>query len=253
MIEVNGLSKVFTDKKRGTIRAVDDVSLSCRPGEVFGILGPNGAGKTTLLRMLATILAPTNGTATVAGFDVATQAQQVRENIGYLSNSTALYERLTAREMVAYFGALYGLDAREIAHRTNEIFTQLDMHDFADGRCDKLSTGQKQRVSIARTIIHEPPVLFFDEPTNGLDVITARTITRFIRRCARENRTVVFSTHIMSEVEALCERIAVIHAGRVVAIGTLGELRAQTGKQAFEHVFLSLIGEADEDEEENTP
>lgn len=246
MIEANNLSKVFTDKKRGEIRAVDGVSLECRPGEIFGLLGPNGAGKTTLLRMLATILEPTGGTATVAGFDIRREPQEVRRRIGYLSGLTGLYERMSARELVTYFGALYGLTPQAIARRCEEIFAELDMTDFADGRCDKLSTGQKQRVSIARTIIHEPPVLFFDEPTNGLDVITARTIKRFIRRCRDESRTVVFSTHIMSEVEALCDRIAVIYSGKVVGTGTLDELRAQTGKQAFEHVFLALIGE-DED------
>ncbi|HZP81094.1 MAG TPA: ATP-binding cassette domain-containing protein [Chthonomonadaceae bacterium] len=246
MIEARHLSKQFFDRKRGVIHAVEDVSFTCHPGEIFGVLGPNGAGKTTLLRMLATILEPTSGTATVAGYDIREQPQQVREHIGYLSSSTALYERLTAREMVAYFGALYGLSPGQIAQRIEEIFTELDMHEFADSRCDKLSTGQKQRVSIARTIIHRPPVLFFDEPTNGLDIITSRTITRFIRRCRDEGRTVVFSTHIMSEVEALCERIAIIYRGRLVAIGTLQELRARTGKQAFEHVFLRLIGEDDE-------
>lgn len=245
MIETHNLCKVFTDKKRGLIRAVDGVSFKCQPGEIFGLLGPNGAGKTTLLRMLATILTPTSGSASIAGFDIREQPQQVRMHIGYLSGSTALYERLTAREMVTYFGALYGLSPEETARRIEDIFTDLDMHEFADSRCDKLSTGQKQRVSIARTILHHPPVLFFDEPTNGLDVITARTITRFIRRCGTEGRTVVFSTHIMSEVEALCDRIAVIYRGQIAAIGTLEELRAQTGKQAFEHVFLRLIGEDD--------
>ncbi|HZT44454.1 MAG TPA: ATP-binding cassette domain-containing protein [Chthonomonadaceae bacterium] len=245
MIEARNLCKVFTDKKRGLIRAVDGVSFECHAGEIFGLLGPNGAGKTTLLRMLATILEPTSGTATVAGYDIRTQAQEVRQNIGYLSGSTALYERLTAREMVRYFGALYGLPTEAIAAQTEQIFTELDMHEFADSRCDKLSTGQKQRVSIARTIVHRPPVLFFDEPTSGLDVVAARTITRFIRRCRDENRAVVFSTHIMSEVEALCDRIAVIYRGQIVAIGTLEELRARTGRQAFEHVFLRLIGEED--------
>ncbi len=243
MIEVNHLSKTFIDKKAGEVRAVNGVSFCCHPGEIFGLLGPNGAGKTTLLRMLATILEPTSGAAKVAGFDLLTEPQKVRSHIGFLSGSTALYERLTAREMVAYFGSLHGLPDDEIARRTDAIFTELDMHSFADRRCDKLSTGQKQRVSIARTILHQPPVLFFDEPTNGLDVITARTITRFIRRCRDEGRTVIFSTHIMSEVEALCDRIAVIYGGKIVAIGTLDELRAQTGKQAFEHVFLSLVGE----------
>ncbi len=247
MIEAIQLSKIFKDKKRGEVRAADGVSLSCQPGEIFGLLGPNGAGKTTTLRMLATILEPTSGSATIAGFDVRTQGQQVRQNIGYLSGSTALYERLTAREMVTYFGELYGLESSQIKSRIEEVFTELDMHEFADRRCDKLSTGQKQRVSIARTILHRPAVLFFDEPTNGLDVVTARTIIRFIRRCRNEGRTVVFSTHIMSEVELLCDRIAVIYNGKVAATGTLEELRAQTGKQVFEQVFLKLIGEEDEE------
>ena len=167
MIEARNLCKVFTDKKRGLIRAVDGVSFECHSGEIFGLLGPNGAGKTTLLRMLATILEPTSGTATVGGYDIRTHPQEVRQNIGYLSGSTALYERLTAREMVRYFGALYGLTTEAIATQTEQIFTELDMHEFADSRCDKLSTGQKQRVSIARTIVHRPPVLFFDDG-NGL-------------------------------------------------------------------------------------
>jgi sodium transport system ATP-binding protein len=258
MIETKQLCKLFFDKKRGEIRAVDSVSFCCQPGEIFGVLGPNGAGKTTLLRMLATILEPTSGTARVAGYDIREQPQEVRQNIGFLSGSTALYERLTAREMVTYFGALYGLAQGEIARRIEDIFTELDMHEFGDSRCDKLSSGQKQRVSIARTIIHQPPVLFFDEPTNGLDVITSRTITRFIRRCRDEGRTVVFSTHIMSEVEALCDRIAIIYRGQIAAIGTLEDLRAraeqrvpvgagrvQTGPLPFEHIFLRLIGEDD--------
>ena len=174
---------------------------------------------------------------------MARQGEEVRRNIGFLSGSTALYERMTAREMVTYFGELYGLARPEIHSRIEEIFTELDISSFADSRCDKLSTGQKQRVSIARTILHRPPVLFFDEPTNGLDILSARTITRFIRRCRDAGQTVVFSTHIMSEVEALCDRIAIVYAGKIAAIGTLEELRQQTGKQAFEHVFLNLIGE----------
>src|SRR5580698_7675397 len=142
MIESKGLCKQFTDKKRGVIRAVDDISFSCHPGEVFGVLGPNGAGKTTMLRMLATILQPTSGTATVAGYDIRQHPQEVRASIGYLSGSTALYERMTAREMVTYFGALYGMSTQAIEARIDAIFTELDMHEFADGRCDKLSTGQ---------------------------------------------------------------------------------------------------------------
>jgi sodium transport system ATP-binding protein len=242
MIEVCDISKHFQDKKTGLVKAVDHVSFTCHPGEIFGLLGPNGAGKTTLLRMLATILEPTAGTAKVAGSDIREAPGDVRRNIGYLSGSTALYERLTAREMVTYFGALNGLPPNEIQGRIQEIFTELDMMEFAERRCDKLSTGQKQRVSIARTIIHRPPVLFFDEPTSGLDILSADTILRFIRRCRNEGRTVVFSTHIMSEVEALCDRIAVIYKGQIAGIGTLEELRQRTGKQAFEHVFRRLIG-----------
>jgi sodium transport system ATP-binding protein len=167
----------------------------------------------------------------------------VRQRIGYLTGTAALYERLTAREMVAYFGELYGLPPKEIERRAAGIFTTLEIHEFADRRCDKLSTGQKQRVSIARAILHHPPVMIFDEPTSGLDVVAARTITRFIRRCRDEGRTVLFSTHIMSEVEALCDRIAVIYKGQIAAVGTLDELREQTGATAFEEVFLRLIGE----------
>jgi len=243
VIEAHELCKTFADKKRGEIRAVDRVSFCCRPGEILGVLGPNGAGKTTLLRLLATILTPTSGTATIAGYDIGSQPQQVRQRIGYLTGTAALYERLTAREMVTYFGELYGLPPKEIERRADEIFTTLEIHEFADRRCDKLSTGQKQRVSIARAILHRPPVMIFDEPTSGLDVVAARTITRFIRRCRDEGRTVLFSTHIMSEVEALCDRIAVIYKGRIAAVGTCAELREQTGAAAFEHVFLRLIGE----------
>src|SRR5580692_1986534 len=176
MIEARGLSKVFNDKKRGEVRAVDSVSFRCEPGQIYGLLGANGAGKTTTLRMLATILAPTAGAATVAGFDVVREPAKVRAHIGFLSTATALYDRLTAAETVEYFGQLFGLDSATIARRTSEIFKTLDMEEFRDRRCAKLSTGMKQKVSIARTLIHDPPVMIFDEPTLGLDVLTARTI-----------------------------------------------------------------------------
>jgi sodium transport system ATP-binding protein len=243
MIQALELTKVFPDRRKGEIRAVDGVSFESRPGEVFGLLGANGAGKTTTLRMLATILTPTSGTARVAGFDVRDRPDKVRESIGFLSSSTALYGRLTGREMIEYFGRLYGLTEERLAARLAFILEELEMEDFADRRCDRLSTGQKQRVSIGRSIVHEPEVMIFDEPTTGLDVMTARTITRFITRCRREGKTVIFSTHIMSEVEALCDRIAVVHEGRVAAIGTVDELRARTGHTALESVFLELVGE----------
>ena len=243
MIESFDLCKTFEDKKKGALKAVDGVSFATNPGEIFGLLGPNGAGKTTFIRMLATILKPTSGTATVAGFDILTQPEMVRQHIGYLTGSAALYERLTAREVVEYFGSLYGLSQSQIDIRIKDVFNTLEINEFADRRCDKLSTGQKQRVSIARSIIHEPKVMFFDEPTSGLDIVAARTVIKFIRRCRDEGKTVIFSTHIMSEVEALCDRIGVIYKGKLAAVGTLEELREQTGKTTFESVFLSLIGE----------
>ena len=243
MIEAVNLSKTFEDKKKGAVKAVECVSFSTKPGEIFGLLGPNGAGKTTLIRMLATILRPTSGTATVAGYDVLKQPEMVRQHIGYLTGSASLYERLTAREVVSYFGSLYGLSQSQLDSRIHEVFNTLEIDEFADRRCDKLSTGQKQLVSIARAIIHEPPVMFFDEPTSGLDIVAARTVIKFIRKCRDEGKTIIFSTHIMSEVEALCDRIGVIYKGKLAAVGTLEELRQQTGKTTFESVFLSLIGE----------
>ncbi|MGH8019883.1 MAG: ATP-binding cassette domain-containing protein [Opitutaceae bacterium] len=243
MIEARELAKVFHGRKRGAVRAVDGVSFVARPGRILGLLGANGAGKTTTLRMIATLLTPTAGTAFVAGHDVRKEPQIVREKIGFLTGSTALYGRLTAREMVEYFGRLHGRDGADLRARIDEIFRELEMDDFADGRCDKLSTGQKQRVSIARAIVHRPEVMIFDEPTTGLDVMTSRTIMRFIEKCRAEGRTVVFSTHIMSEVERLCDEIAVVHQGRIVAFGTVDELRARTGLSALESVFLQLVGE----------
>ncbi len=242
MIEARALTKTFHDRKRGAVRAVDGVSFNARPGRIVGLLGANGAGKTTTLRMLATLLEPTSGTAAVAGHDVRTAPQAVREHVGYLSGGTALYGRLSAREMIDYFARLHGLEGAARRARVGALLEELEIGPFADGRCDRLSTGQKQRVSIARAIVHEPPVMIFDEPTTGLDVMTSRTIMRFIERCRTEGRTVVFSTHIMSEVERLCDEIVVIHAGRVVAAGTLEELRTATARHALESVFLRLVG-----------
>lgn len=243
MVTADGLSKIFIDRKRGTVLALDEVSFEARPGEVFGILGVNGAGKTTLLRVLGTILAPSAGNATVAGYNIRTQAQEVRQHIGYLTGSTALYGRLSAREMLYYFGALYGMSGDALRRRVDELVETLQMQDFIDGRCDRLSTGQKQRVSIARSIIHNPPVMFMDEPTAGLDVVTSRTIMQFIEDSRQRGYTILFSTHIMSEAERLCDRIAVIHRGRIVTVGTLEELRSRTGERALELVFLHLISE----------
>jgi sodium transport system ATP-binding protein len=242
MIEARGLSKRFQDKKRGEIRAVDNVSFTCQPGKIYGLLGANGAGKTTTLRMLATILEPTDGAAVVCGLDVVDEPEKVRAKVGFLSTATALYPRLTAQEMVEYFGRLNGLDEATLKKRVNEIFNRLDMNGFRDRRCDKLSTGMKQKTSIARTLVHDPPVMIFDEPTLGLDIMTARTITTFIRECRDRGKTVIFSTHIMSEVEKLCDTIGIIHDGKLLAEGTLAQLREKYNEHDLEEVFVKIVG-----------
>lgn len=243
MIRVENLSKHFPDAKRGVVRAVDCVSFECQPGQVFGLLGVNGAGKTTLLRILSTVIAPTSGSAWVHGHDVVREPEQVRRSIGFLSTTTALYARLTAREMIHYIGSLYGIGGEELQRRTDEVIEMLEIAPFADRLCDKLSTGQRQRVSLARTILHDPPVMFFDEPTAGLDVLAGQTIMEFIEGQRDAGKTVVFSTHVMSEAERLCDRIAVIHSGKIAAIGTMEDLRARTGRTVLEEVFLALIQE----------
>jgi sodium transport system ATP-binding protein len=242
MIEARGLSKRFQDKKRGEIRAVENVSFSCKPGQIYGLLGANGAGKTTTLRMLATILEPTDGTAIICGYDVVEQPEKVRSNVGFLSTATALYPRLTAQELVEYFGRLNGLDESTLKKRVDDIFNRLDMNGFRDRRCDKLSTGMKQKTSIARTLVHDPPVMIFDEPTTGLDVMTARTIIGFIADCRDRGKTVIFSTHIMSEVERLCDHIGIIHDGKLLAEGTLAELRAKYSEHNLEEIMFKIVG-----------
>jgi sodium transport system ATP-binding protein len=241
MIEARGLSKRFYDKKRGQISAVDNVSFTCQPGSIYGLLGANGAGKTTTLRMLATILEPTDGTALVYGHDIVEQPEKVRASIGFLSTATALYPRLTAQEMVEYFGRLNGLDEATLKKRIDHIFTRLDMNSFRDRRCDKLSTGMKQKTSIARTLVHDPPVMIFDEPTLGLDIMAARTIIAFIDECRQAGKTVVLSTHVMREVEKLCDVIGVIHNGALLAEGTPAQLRERYQQQDLEEVFVKIV------------
>ena len=241
MIEVKNISKQFRDKSRGLVHAVDDVSFRCEPGQIYGLLGANGAGKTTTLRMLATILAPTGGTAVVAGYDIVRQAADVRASVGFLSTATALYGRLTAYEMVEYFGRLHGLEGENLSRSMAALFERLQMDSFRDRRCDNLSTGMKQRVSIARTLVHNPSVMIFDEPTAGLDVMTARTIVGFIRECRESGKTVVFSTHVMSEVEKLCDNIGIIHNGRLMAHGTLAELRDLYHQHDLEEIFVQVV------------
>ncbi|MGA2173924.1 MAG: ATP-binding cassette domain-containing protein [Verrucomicrobiota bacterium] len=243
MIETRQLTKLFHDKKRGEIAAVDHVDFRCEPGRVFGLLGVNGAGKTTCLRLLATLLRPTSGSATINGFDVVREPQKARASIGFLSTATALYGRLTAYEVVQYFGRLHGLDEAALGPRIDALFQTLEMNEFRDRRCDKLSTGMKQKTSIARTLVHDPPVMIFDEPTLGLDVLTARTVIGFIRECGHRGKTVIFSTHVMSEAEKLCDTIAIIHGGRILAEGTLAQLRERAGLQSLEDIFIKVVEE----------
>lgn len=242
MIETVNLTKTFKDKKRGLIRAVDDVSFRCEPGQVYGLLGANGAGKTTALRMLATLLKPSHGSATVAGYDVVKDGSAVRAAVGFLAASTALYGRLTAREMVTYFGKLNGMDDAAIRVRVKQLSDELGMGEFLDRKCDKFSTGMKQKTSIARTLVHDPAVMIFDEPTLGLDVMTARAIVRFVRDCRDRGKTVIYSSHVMSEVEKLCDRIGIIHDGQLVAEGTLAELQFQYGETDMEEIFVKAVG-----------
>ena len=205
--------------------AVDALHFTVRPGEVFGLLGPNGAGKTTTLRMLCTVLKPTGGSATVAGFDVATQPSEVRRHVGFLSANTGVYDRMTAWEMVEYYGRLYDIPSDVLQTRMNELFSTLQMHDFRDVSGGKMSTGMKQKVSIARALVNDPPVLIFDEPTAGLDVLVQRAVLDNIKHLRGRGKTILFSTHIMREVEKLCDRVAVMARGKIVACGTLEDLR----------------------------
>jgi sodium transport system ATP-binding protein len=242
MIQVQALSKSFTDPKRGTRLAVDSVSFEVRAGEVFGLLGPNGAGKTTTLRMLATLLKPSSGTATLNGFDIVREPEKVREQIGFLSGDMGLYGRLTPRETLAFFGQLNGLHSARATQRISEVLSMLDMNSFADVRGDKLSTGMKQKTAIARAILHDPPVLILDEPTSGLDVPTARNIEAAVLNAKKTGKCILYSTHIMEEAEYLCDRIGVINDGKLRAIGTMEDLRRETGKQRLREIFLDLLG-----------
>jgi sodium transport system ATP-binding protein len=241
VIIARSLTKVFKDKKRGKIHAVDNVSFTCKPGEVYGLLGVNGAGKTTTLRILATMLRPTSGSAEIAGSDIVAFPEQVRAQIGFLSTATALYGRLTAREFIEYFGRLNGMTEEKLTPRVDSLIQTLGVTEFERARCDKLSTGMKQRVSIARSVVHDPPVMIFDEPTLGLDVLSSRDIVQFIRQCRTEKKTVIFSSHVMSEVEKLCDRIGIIHNGKLLREGTLPELRAESKQNDLEEIFVQTV------------
>jgi sodium transport system ATP-binding protein len=240
MIEVRDLSKSFPGRD-GPKVAVDAIRFTVRPGEVFGLLGPNGAGKTTTLRMLCTVLKPTGGSANVAGFDVVAEPSEVRRHVGFLSANTGVYDRMTAWEMVEYYGHLYDLPADVLTGRMNDLFSTLQMHDFRDVPGGKMSTGMKQKVSIARALINDPPVLILDEPTAGLDVLVQRAVLDSIKQLRGRGKTILFSTHIMREVERLCDRVAIMSRGKIVACGTLEDLRQMYKQDDLEELFFALV------------
>jgi sodium transport system ATP-binding protein len=241
MIEVDALRKSFVSRG-GTIRAVDGVSFRARDGEITGLLGPNGAGKTTTLRMLYTLMRPDEGRVLVDGLDPGAQPSDVRRRLGVLPDARGVYKRLTARENIAYFGRLHGMDDAAITARVERLVGALGMQDFIDRRTEGFSQGQRTKTAIARALVHDPRNVVLDEPTNGLDVMTTRSLRQFLHGLKAEGRCVLFSSHIMQEVAALCDRIVVIARGRVVAQGTPDQLRAQTGQQNLEDAFVQVIG-----------
>ncbi len=241
MIEAQGLRKTFRSRK-GEVRAVDDVSFRALDGQITGLLGPNGAGKTTALRMLYTLMRPGQGAVRIDGFDPATDPAAVRARIGVLPDARGVYKRLTARENIAYFGQLQGLAPGVIAERTARLVEALDMGDFIDRRTEGFSQGQRTKTAIARALVHDPRNVLLDEPTNGLDVMTTRSLRHFLLALKAEGRCVLLSSHIMQEVAQLCDRIVVIAHGRVVADGTPDEIRAQTGLANLEDAFVKVIG-----------
>lgn len=241
MIYVRDLSKKYPDLRQGEFVALDGVSFRAEAGQIYGLLGPNGAGKTTALRILSTVLKPSGGTALVNGFDVVTQPALVRHQIGFVSNNTAVYDRMTAWEMVEYFGRLYGLKPEQLRDRMERIFQQLQMNEIREVLGAKMSTGMKQKVSIARAIVHDPPVLIFDEATAGLDVLVARALLNAVAELRDHGKCVIFSTHIMREAERLCDRIAIMHRGQFLAEGTLDELRERQQEHELEELFFQLI------------
>ena len=247
MIRVQGLFKEFDDPRNGIFRALDNVSFEVRPGEIYGLLGPNGAGKTTCLRILSTVLRPTRGLVEVDGINVVRNPEGVRSRIGFMSCNTGIYDRMTAWEMVEYYGRLYGIPEEKLQARITELFNVLQMNDIRDRLGGKMSTGMKQKVSIARTIVHDPPVIIFDEPTSGLDVLVARAVLQAVSSLRDQGKCIIFSTHIMREVEKLCNRIGIIHRGKILAEGTLPELADKYQQPDVEELFFDLIQRREEE------
>jgi sodium transport system ATP-binding protein len=237
-----GVTADHLTKRFGAALAVDDLSFAVAPGEIYGLLGPNGAGKTTTLRVLAAILRPTAGRAELAGIDVARDPQAARRKLGFLTGSTGLYARLTGRELLRYFGRLHGMADAGIAERMALLARVLDLEAILGRRCEALSTGQRQRLSVARAVLHDPAVLILDEPTVGLDVLASRFLRDFVRGERDRGKAVIFSTHYLAEAELLCDRIGLLHQGRLLAEGSPAELRARAGDAtSLEEAFLRFV------------
>ncbi len=243
MIEVQNLIKSFPTPSGTEKRAVDGLTFKVHTGQIYGLLGPNGAGKTTTLRILSGLMAPTDGTAKLDGFNVATHLDDVKKRIGFLTANTGLYQHLTPREVFRYFAELHGMRRDQSTMRCEELVEKLDMADFADLRCGSLSTGQKQRTNIGRALVADPPILILDEPTLGLDVLSNRTILNFIVSQRDAGKTILLSTHHLDEAEHMCDLIGLFHNGKLVAEGTLTELRTQTGLTKLTDIFLELVQE----------
>ncbi len=236
------LTKKFKLNREETITAVRKMNLEAASGEVLGILGPNGAGKTTALRMISTILKPTSGTAVVGGEDVRENPLRVRQSIGYLATEMGLYGRLTPRETLKFFARINGLAEDRIEPRMKEVFDILDMNEFGGRKVNNLSTGMKQKLSLARSIIHDPRILIFDEPTQGLDLMTSKTVTDYIQQFKAEGKTIILSTHIMNVAEKLCDRIAILFEGEIKAFGEINNLMERYGVDDLEALFFQVAG-----------
>lgn len=249
MIHVRKLEKRYNDLQTGAFIALGGISFDAMPGQIFGLLGPNGAGKTTTLRILSTVLQPTSGTALVNGFDVGQDAEQVRRQIGFVSTNTAIYDRMTAWEMVQFFGQLHGLELDEIRPRMETLFARFKMNNIRNVLGSKMSTGMKQKVSIARALIHDPPILIFDEATSGLDILAAREVLKTVEQVRDHGKCVLFSSHIMTEVGRLCDHVAILHRGEMLAQGSIDELVEQHKQPDLEELFFELISQSESENE----
>jgi sodium transport system ATP-binding protein len=246
VIEIKNLTKIFNKGKKNEVIAVDNAEFNVNNSEIFGLLGPNGAGKTTTLRIIATILKPTLGTVNVDGSDIIEEANEVRKNIGFLTGETKLYDRLTVKETFTYFGKLYNIEEAKLKKRVEELIFMFELDDKKNKRIAELSDGMKQKVSLGRTIIHNPKNLILDEPLTGLDILARREVTNFIKSAKKQDTCIIFLTHVMSEAEGLCDQIAIINKGKILSVGEKEKLKKEYKCDTLEEVFVQLIWSKDE-------